>query len=118
MASAIGAPDRCELNDVDIQRIAANTIDAHMVRIVMRRTHVRLLQVATRLTTGSRARHGTRELSSATFAGARLTTGELGSVALVAVLCTSPAPPPLLTTSGMLVTAPRFARGLQLDPET
>ena len=63
MTSAIGATDCWELdNDIDIQRIAANTIDAYMAKTVMERTHSWLLQVTD-----------------------RLTTEEVGSVALVAV---------------------------------
>ena len=59
MASAIGAMDCCELdNDVDIQRIAANTIDAYMAKTIVDRTHARLLQVTDRFTPG--------ELGSAT----------------------------------------------------
>ena len=66
MASTIGATGCCELvNDIDIQRIAANTIDTYMTKTVMDRTHARLLQVAD-----------------------RLMTGETGSIALVAVLHT------------------------------
>ena len=67
MASAICAKDCLELkNDDGILRIAANTIDAYMAKTVMKRAHTRLLQVAY-----------------------RLTTGEFGSIALVAVLRTS-----------------------------
>ena len=63
----IGAADYWELgDDVDIQRIAANTIDAYMAKTVVGRTHALLLQVAD-----------------------RLTVGEAGSVALAAVLHTN-----------------------------
>ena len=67
MASAIGATDCCEpSDDADVQRIAANTIDAYMAKTVLDRTHARFLQVAD-----------------------RLSTGEFGSIALAAVLHTS-----------------------------
>ena len=67
MASATGAAGYWELDDdADVQRIAANTIDAYMANTVGDRTHARLLQVAD-----------------------RLTKGEVGSVALIAVLHTN-----------------------------
>ena len=82
-----------------------------MARIVVRRTRARLLQVAIFLTAGELS-HEVGELSLVAFAAARFTTGELGSVTLVAVeLSTLPAPPPLLTVSGTSATIPRCARG-------
>ena len=67
MASAIGAANCNKLSDdTDVKRIAANTIDAYMAKTVMDRTHARLLQVAD-----------------------RCSTGELGPIAIVAVLHTS-----------------------------
>ena len=46
MASAIGATDCWELeDDADVQRIAANTIDAYIAETVVSRTHAWLLHV-------------------------------------------------------------------------
>ena len=75
MGSAIGAGDCWELDgDVDIQRTDANTVGAYMAKVVIHRTHTRLLQVAN-----------------------RLKAGKAGSDARVVVIYTTPAPPPLLT---------------------
>ena len=67
MASAIGVAGCCKLDDnADIQRITANTIDACMTKAVVGRTHAKTFQVAD-----------------------RPTTGEIDSIALIAVLRTN-----------------------------
>ena len=65
-----------------------------MANIVVDRTHKRLLRAAGRLTTG------------------------VNSVALVAVLYTTPAPPSLLTVNHIKPRAPRFIRGIRLGATT
>ena len=89
VASAIGAADCLQLeDDIDIQRIAANMIDTHRAGVVVSRTHARLLYIAD-----------------------RLTTVEVGSFALAAVLCMTPAPPPpRLTVDNETSHAQWFAR--------
>ena len=57
--------------------------DTYTDRVAVRRMDARLLQAAACLTTG--------ELSSVALGDARPKTGELGSAALAAVICTSPA---------------------------
>ena len=86
VASAIGTADCWELGgDADVQPTAANTSGAYMAKTVVHRTHTRLLQVAD-----------------------RLTTGEVGSAALVTVPYTAPAPPPLLAVDNETSQTPRF----------
>ena len=94
MASAIGAADCWELDDdADVQRIAANTIDAYMAKIVVHRTYTLHIQAA-----------------------GRPTTEEIGSVALAAVFYTPPSP--LLTVGNETSRTLHFVRGLALDAAT
>ena len=76
MASAIGAAGCWELDgDADVQRIAANTIDTYVYCRDRRASNAHTAP------TSSRPSH----------------SRGVGSVALVAVLYTTPVPPPLLT---------------------